>query len=235
MERLTALVPMRGRSERVPDKNIRAFGGKPLFYWILTTLRGCPSVDCIYVDTDSPAIKEKIGEFFGSSINTIDRPARLLGEHVSMNRIIEYDISVIEGGTHFLQTHSTNPLLKLSTIEEAARAYRYALKEGHDSLFSVTKRLSRYYDTELRPINHDPSMLERTQDLKPLLEENSNFYIFSRESFRETSSRLGKRPCAFEVEKMEGMDIDDEQDFRLTELALRLRTEQSPLPGVIQK
>lgn len=228
MVRMTALVPMRGRSERIPDKNIRDFGGKPLFFWILSTLRGCPSVDRIYVDTDSTAIKEMIGEFFGASIRTIDRPAHLLGEHVSMNRIIEHDMSVIEGGAHFLQTHSTNPLLKLSTIEDAARAYFTGIDKGHDSLFSVTTRRSRFYDAALRPVNHDPARLERTQDLKPLFEENSNLYVFSRESFRAGGARIGARPYAYQVPRLESIDIDEMLDFKLAELLFKMQLEEAP-------
>lgn len=226
MENMIALVPMRGRSERIPDKNIRDFGGKPLFYWILATLQDCPGVESIYVDTDSDAIRKKIKEFFGGGIRLIERPAHLLGERVSMNRIIEHDISVIEEGNHFLQTHSTNPLLKLSTIKDAARAYFAGFGKGHDSLFSVTSRQSRFYDPELRPINHDPKRLERTQDLRPLYEENSNFYIFSRESFKASAARIGTRPCAYEVPKLESIDIDEMLDFKLAELLFRMQLEE---------
>ncbi|MBZ0220845.1 MAG: acylneuraminate cytidylyltransferase family protein [Candidatus Methylomirabilis sp.] len=218
---------MRGRSERIPDKNIRDFGGKPLFYWILGTLQSCPSIESIYVDTDSAVIKELIEEFFGASIMIIDRPTHLLGEHVSMNRIIEHDISVIEKGAHFLQTHSTNPLLKLSTIEDAARDYFSGLAQGHDSLFSVTMRQSRFYDEALRPINHDPARLERTQDLKPLFEENSNFYVFSRESFKSSGARIGARPYAYQVPKLESIDIDEMLDFKLAELLFKLQLQEA--------
>lgn len=227
MERMIALVPMRGRSERIPDKNIRDFGGKPLFYWILAMLQGCPCIESIYVDTDSEAIRERVGEHFGASIRIIDRPARLLGEHVSMNRIIEHDISVIEGGGHFLQTHSTNPLLKLSTVEDAARAYFSGLEDGHDSLFSVTRRQSRFYDAELKPINHDPARLERTQDLSPLFEENSNFYIFSRESFKASGARIGASPYAYQVPRLESIDIDEMLDFKLAELLFKMQLQEA--------
>ncbi|MCJ7734289.1 MAG: acylneuraminate cytidylyltransferase family protein, partial [Anaerolineales bacterium] len=110
MVQIAALVPMRHHSERVPEKNFRLVGGKPLYHHILSTLSRVPELEGIYVDTDSAVIKEGIQEFF-PAVNVIDRPEELRADDISMNRIIAHDISLIQADL-YLQTHSTNPLLK---------------------------------------------------------------------------------------------------------------------------
>lgn len=231
VKEITALVPMKGHSERVPFKNIRNFGGKPLLYWILSTLKDSFVVKDVVVDTDSEEIKNIIHQYFENSVKIIDRPESICGDYVSMNNIIEYDLSCIKGD-HFLQTHSTNPLLLASTIDQAINRYFSVLSNGYDSLFSVNHYQSRFYDSKGNPINHDPATLIRTQDLFPVYEENSNFYIFSREVFLQSSSRIGKKPYLFEVPKIECLDIDDENDFMIAERLLKLKKKSHYCPVV---
>ena len=86
-------------------------------------------------------------------------------------------------------------------------------------MFGVTKVQTRFYDKDAKPINHNPQELLRTQDLEPLYEENSNFYIFSKESFKNSDNkRIGLKPKIFEVNKLEAVDIDEPEDFILAEL-----------------
>ena len=119
-----------------------------------------------------------------TDVTIIDRPEELCGDFVSMNRIIEYDLSQLPG-EHFLQTHSTNPLLTVETLNNAIETYFNNLKTN-DSLFSVTQWQTRFYWQNGDPVNHNPEELIRTQDLPPVFEENSNFYIFSKSSFHES-------------------------------------------------
>jgi N-acylneuraminate cytidylyltransferase len=134
-----------------------------------------------------------------------------------MNRIIAHDLTQLPG-EHFLQTHSTNPLLRTGTLDHAIARY-FANLVQHDSLFSVTPVQTRFYDAQAQPINHDPDQLIRTQDLEPMYEENSNFYVFSRSSFAAArDQRIGLRPAIYEMNKLEAVDIDDPEDFILAEL-----------------
>ena len=88
---------------------------------------------------------------------------------------------------------------------------------------SVTAIQSRFFFADGRPVNHDPSVLVRTQDLEPLLEENSNIYICATQQIIQTGLRVGKKPLLFRVEAAEAVDIDDEFDFRIAELLLEQR------------
>ena len=210
---IAAIIPMKGRSERVPDKNLRLFNGKPLFCWIINELREC--VDNIYVDTDCDEIINAVKEYF-NQIRFITRPDYLKGDAISMNRIIEYDLTQIDN-RYFIQTHSTSPLLTRNTIKSAIQTFFDLLGE-HDSLFSVTPIKARCFTSDGAPINHKPDELIQTQYLKPVYVENSGFYLFSRESFLRTSRRIGEKPYLFLIDQYEAIDIDDENDFAAAEV-----------------
>ena len=211
---ITALVPMRHHSERVPGKNYRPFAGRPLYAHILTTLQQIPDIDAIVVDTDSPVILQGLAEDFPDVIR-LERPEHLRGGMVPMNDILLYDTQQVES-SFYLQTHSTNPLIKPATIKHALDAFLKAHPQ-HDALFSVTRFQTRLWDEEGKPVNHDPTELIRTQDLPPLYVENSCLYVFERDAFHRTGNRLCTNPTMWEIDAIEAIDIDEEVDFTMAE------------------
>jgi N-acylneuraminate cytidylyltransferase len=139
-----------------------------------------------------------------------------------MNEIIHYDM-LKNGGEHFLQTHSTNPVLSANTLNKAIEEYFNNIPT-FDSIFSVTKWQTRLYWQDGSPVNHNPTELLRTQDLPPVFEENSNFFIFSKTSFEEAGKkRIGLKPKMFEVNKIEAVDIDNPEDFIIAEQLYTLK------------
>lgn len=221
MDKVVALLPMKEESERVPLKNFRDLCGKPLFRHVLDTLLVCERVSRVHINTDSRRIVEMVAGY-SPKVTTSERPAEICGGHVPMNDIIRNDLNNIPC-EHFLQTHATNPLLTATTIDAAIGRYFAALKEGYDSLLSVTCHYSRFYTDDLRPINHQLGSLLNTQDMKPVLEENSNMYIFSKSSFNTANHRIGKKPFFFRMDELEAVDIDYEDDFVIAEAAFFAR------------
>jgi len=220
--KVIALLPMKGHSERVSNKNIRPFAGKPLFHCIAKVLQESDLVQSIIIDTDSVSIAQNAKEHF-SKVRIIERPHKIQGDMVEMNTIIAHDLSVTEG-EHFLQTHSTNPLLTRETLDKAITEY-FSLDGPYDSLFSVTKLQTRLYWESGNPVNHNPQELLRTQDLPLLFEENSNIYLFSKTSFAAAGNRrIGKNPKMFIIDALESVDIDNHETFRLAESLHALRT-----------
>ena len=140
---VTALVPMRHHSQRVPGKNFRPLDGHPLFEYILRTLIAVPEITNIMVDTDSVEIIAGIQSKF-PSIRCVERPKELCADTISMNEILMYDTSLVESD-FFFQTHSTNPLLQSKTISRAIQKLD-ELFPAYDSLFSVTRLQSRLWD-----------------------------------------------------------------------------------------
>jgi CMP-N-acetylneuraminic acid synthetase len=212
--KIVALLPMRHYSERVPGKNYRSLAGRPLYRHILDTLLEVPEIDVIAINTDSAVIMDGLQGV--PKVMIIERPEHLRDGMVPMNEILAYDTSLIEADW-YLQTHSTNPLLRAETISRAIQSL-LANYPAYDSLFSVTRWQTRLWDQLGRAINHNPAILLRTQDLPPVFEENSCLYMFQRETLIARRNRLGERPMMFEIDAAEAWDIDEELDFRIVEL-----------------
>ncbi len=213
MKNIVALLPMRHHSQRVPGKNYRPLAGRPLYQHILETLLAVPEIGGILVDTDSPPIIEGLRRDF-PHVQVIDRPEHLRADTIPMNEILLYDTSQVEAD-FFLQTHSTNPLLRPQTISKAIQAFLTDYPT-HDSLFSVTRLHTRLYDQAGKALNHDSNILLQTQDLPPVYEENSCLYIFTRANLSRRLNRIGDRPLMFEINPAEAWDIDEEIDFDIT-------------------
>ncbi len=215
--KIIALVPMRHHSQRVPGKNYRPLAGRPLYQHIVAALLACPELAEVVVDTDSPVIIEGLGRDY-PQVKVIERPAHLRPDEISMNEILAYDTSLFDADL-YLQTHSTNPLLRPETISRAIRALT-AVYPAYDSLFSVTRLQTRLWDQLGRAINHNPNILLQTQDLPPVYEENSCIYIFNRQNLLRRRNRLSERPLMFPIDAAEAWDIDEELDFAITEFLL---------------
>lgn len=224
--KIIALLPMKGHSERVPNKNLKLFHGKPLYHAIMNSLLKSKYIDRVAINTDSELIIKDAKENFGDLVILINRPVDIQGDFVSMNDVISYDLNYLVEYDYFLQTHSTNPILSSKTIDLACERF-FNMEDRFDSLFSVTRFQTRFYWYDGRPLNHNPEDLIRTQDLPIIFEENSNFYIFSRESFLNSGKkRIGIKPYLFEIDKIEAVDIDDPEDFIIAEQLYKLKHDE---------
>lgn len=211
--KIVAFVPMRHSSERVRGKNYRLFANNPLYHYIIESLLNCPQITQVCIDTDSPVIIEEVDKIF-PTVNVLLRPEHLRDGAIPMNDVLLNSISQISSD-FYIQTHSTNPLLRPETISKAIDLF---LKSpDHDSLFTVTRLQTRLYNANAKAMNHDPNILLRTQDLPPVFEENSNLYIFSEKILKEKNNRIGYNPLLFEIDRDEAWDIDEEIDFRVAE------------------
>ena len=219
-----ALVPMRHHSERVPGKNFRMLGDRPLYQHIVGTLLDVPEIDEVVIDTDSETIIEQAAGAF-PGVRILRRPEHLRAGEIPMNDVLVNTIRQLDAEV-FLQTHSTNPFLSARTISAALRRYAEGREAGtHDSLFTVTRLQARLWSEKAEPMNHDPSVLLRTQDLPPVLMENSCGYVFARTTLLERGNRIGASPLLFEIDHLEAIDIDEERDFRLAEAVWAARAE----------
>ena len=214
---------MRHHSERVPAKNYRLFAGKPLYHHIVSSLLACPRISQVVIDTDSQTIREDVKNHF-PQIRLLNRPEHLRDGAIAMNEVLLHDVSQVDAD-YYLQTHSTNPLLRTETI---SRAIQFFLdnRSRYDSLFTTTRLQVRLWDDQAKPLNHDPAILLRTQDLPPVWEENSCLYIFSRDTLEERHRRIGQSPFLFEIDRVEAWDIDEELDFEIAEYLYLRRQEE---------
>ena len=184
LDRIVALVPMRHHSQRVPGKNYRLLAGKPLFQHILDTLLSCPEINKVVIDTDSPVVSDILARDY-PQVRVLVRPEELRADTVPMNEILLYDTAQ-EPADLYLQTHSTNPLLKAETISCAIRAFLGAYP-ANDSLFSVTRLQTRLYDARGKARAPGPLVslncviskpnLNRLHEMMPLAEDLENYDV----------------------------------------------------------
>lgn len=213
--KIAALIPMRHSSERVIGKNYRDFAGKPLFFHITESLLQCQLISKVVIDTDSPVIMDLCRQNF-PDVLILQRPEHLKDGAIPMNDVLLNIINQVPAD-FYLQTHSTNPILATETIQEGIEKF-FQIYPMYDSLFSVTRRHVRFWDTLARPINHNQNILLRTQDLPPVFEENSCMYLFSKEILQRKHNRIGDRPFLYEIPELEAQDIDVELNFKVAEL-----------------
>lgn len=218
---LIALLPLKAHSERVPRKNFRPLAGKPLVCWILDALLSVKDISRVVINTDARELLAEIGVVDSDRVLIRDRKLELCGDFVSMNLILENDLAAV-AADQYLMTHTTNPLISSDTIRSAIERYRGAGPQI-DSLFTVNRFQTRFYRADGSAVNHDPDNLIRTQDLEPWYEENSCIYLFTRDSFANSRSRIGKAPIMFETPPLESIDIDESHQWYLAEALLEKR------------
>jgi len=215
---ITALLPMKANSERIPNKNFKPISGKPLFAWMLQVLCDLDFVDRVIINTDANSDAFS-GYLDNAKIVLRKRSPDLCGDMVSMNKIIEDDI-LSDKNNIFLMTHTTNPLISKETFKKAIEGFTHRDKSLFDSLYSTTKFQGRFYYEGSVAINHNPDELLRTQDLPPVFLENSCLYLFEKDTFLQTKTRIGKKPILFVTPQLESVDIDTEDDWLIASLLL---------------
>lgn len=208
---MISILPLRKNSKRIKNKNIKKINGIYLYEFILTALIKSKFIKKIIISTDYKL------RFNNSKIIVHKRPKKLT-TNCNINYVIK-DVLDNYGGEEFIQVHATNPLLKTDTIDKAIKYYKKN-KKKYNSLFSITEFQKRLWSKNLKPYNHKINSSPTTQNLTKLLEENSCFYIFSRQSFEKKNNRIGSKPGIFNVKKIESIDIDNKEDLDLVKLIL---------------
>ena len=214
-QRIVALLPMKAHSARVSGKNFRDFCGKPLYRWILDTLLLVEEIDLIVINTDARDILAQNGLVESDKVLIRDRPEDICGDFVSMNKIIANDVENVPADI-YLMTHTTNPLLSMETIHRAINAYKLSQDQAsHDSLFTVDRIRTRFYERDGTPVNHDPNILMRTQDLNPWYRKTRIYISFLPPVSLRQKHGLEKSLQLFISPKYESIDIDEPEDRTL--------------------
>ena len=204
-------IPIKKNSQRVPRKNFRIFHGVPLYKHTLYKLRDCD----VYIDTDSTQIIDEVAADPNlNHITAYNRRDDLIGDEVSVCDLINNFIKKFKLNEELIcQLHVTSPFLRIETLSRA-----YSKMADYDSVVScnvLQTRLWRKEEYGICPVNHNPLVLQQTQDLPKYYEENSLFYIFKSETILNTGNRIGKNPYFFETSFPENLDIDWEADWDL--------------------
>lgn len=207
--KVVAIVPMKLNNRRLPQKNTKAFtNGKPLCHYILSTLLTVEGVDDVYVYCSNPDIQE----FIPKGVKYLPRSAALDQDTTKMNEVLQCFAKEIPADI-YVMTHTTSPFVSKESIEKGLHAVS---ADGYDSAFAA-KKLQDFLWKDGAPFNYALDNIPRTQDLPPLYEETSGFYIYRREVMTRLNRRIGERPYIVEVSAVESVDIDEAEDFEIAD------------------
>lgn len=207
--KIVAVVPMKLNNRRLPQKNTKSFtNGKPLCYYILSTLLKVEGVDEVYVYCSNPEIKD----FIPDGVTYLKRSESLDKDSTSMTEVLTCFTKEVPADI-YVMTHTTAPFISKESIERGV----YAVKSGeYDSSFAA-KKLQDFLWKDGKPFNYALDNIPRTQDLLPLYEETSGFYIYKKEVMSELHRRIGENPFIVEVGEIESIDIDEAEDFMIAD------------------
>lgn len=204
-----AVVPMKLNNRRLPQKNTRSFtNGKPLCHYILTTLLQVSGIDTVYVYCSDEAVME----YVPSGVCFLRRSTGLDTDATKINEVLQAFAMDVTADI-YVMAHTTAPFLKAESIKKGLRA----VESGeYDSAFTV-KRLQDFLWKDGVPLNYRLDAIPRTQDLEPIFEETSGFYIYRNSVMTHGGRRIGERPFLVEVGEIEGIDIDEAEDFLIAD------------------
>lgn len=205
-------VIIKEKSERLRNKNFLILNNLKLYEHLLKELKGQE----VYVDTDSNQIFNDLAE---TDIFCYKRKK----EYIELENNEDFGISpVLLMVENFLDTyvtddneiivtpHVTSPFIKLSTILDASKM----LNNGYDSVLACTEHQEFSY-FHGKPVNFDTNVVQKTQDLEPIVMGNGAFFIFTKKMFKKFKNRTGINPYFYPLKFPESIEIDNKEDFEL--------------------
>lgn len=216
---VTAFLPCRQGSERVPNKNIRPFGPyrNGLIEIKLIQLLSCSVIDNVVLSTNDNEII-RFAESLGKPRLRIHRRSdSLAANNTSTDDLIEHARDLIDSG-HILWTHVTSPFVNTGLYSRIIEHYFKFVTSGFDSLMTVTP-VHGFFWSEEGPINYDRNIEKwpRTQTLSPMYEVNSAAFLAPTGVYDRKKDRIGDSPYLFELDRFTGHDIDWKEDFLAAE------------------
>jgi len=223
MKSISVFVPTRKGSERVVNKNTRPFCGfsNGLLEIKLKQLLKTKAVHEIILSSN-----DEISLEFGAKLAKIDdrlkivvRPDFLSSSSTNLTDLVKYVPSVCSK-PHILWTHVTSPFVNPEDYDNAISLYFKSLEKGYDSLMSVKTIQNFLWSKEKNDLINRLSDAKwpRTQDLMPLYEIDSAFFIASKDIYINTHDRIGEKPILMQQSGYKSFDVDWEDDFELAEL-----------------
>ncbi len=222
--RILGVIIARGGSRRLPGKNIRLLGGKPLIAWSIDAARGASTLDGVIVSTDSPEIAG-VAKEFGALVPFL-RPASLAGDTSSPVDVLRHAAEFMDGADGQVDVlvllQATSPF---RTPDDIDAAVRLLLEKQADTVVSVSAANDHPYWTWterngfLAPYFSASHMAMARQALPPAFVENGVLYVVRREVLQQ-SGLYGEKVVPYLISPGHAADIDTEEDFVVAERML---------------
>ena len=209
--RIIAIMPIKLQNERLPGKNTKLLGDKPLLQYELLSLEETGFCDriCVYCSD------EAVCPFLPEGAEFIKRPACLDLPTANFSQIFETFSSEVDADI-YVYAHATAPYITVDTMRQCIEA---VVSGEYDSAFCAVK-IQDFLWKDGEPLNFDAANIPRSQDLDPIFRETSGVYVFTREVFEKLHRRIGAKPFVKEVSFKEAVDINNPEDFALAEALL---------------
>ena len=206
----TSLIPMRGGSKSIPNKNIKKFGGKPLCYWTIKAAIESKFITDVYVSSDSDKIL-KISKGISKKIKIIKRLDKLAQDNSSTEDVL-LDFSNSIDFENLITIQTTSPFTSSKNIDEAIHIYK---KNKLDSLFTAVRSKRFYWSDNIKPINYNPKKRVMRQNFKGTLMENGAFYITKKGILVKHKCRLGGKIGVYEMDNIHSLELDELDDWNI--------------------
>jgi CMP-N-acetylneuraminic acid synthetase len=217
--KVTAFLPCRKGSERVPRKNIRPFHSYQhgLIEIKLRQLLAVESIAEVVLSTNDEEILDFAASLRNEKLRLHKRVDTLSSSTTSTDELVGHAVELIPEG-HILWTHVTSPFVNAEAYASIIERYRQALNEGFDSLMTTTEIHGFLWNAEA-PMNYDRSIEKwpRTQTIEVVHEVNSAAFLNSAANYRQMGDRIGAKPFLYGMGKIQGFDIDWEDDFAIAQ------------------
>lgn len=212
---ILAVIPARGGSKGIPKKNIRLMNGNPLISYSINNAKNSHYITDVFVTTDSNEIAE-VAEEYGAEI--IKRDESLSSDLVTLDPVIFHAKNCAEKIKNkkydiVITLQPTSPLLKTETLDNAIA---YFIKENYDTVISVINKPHLSWGREENKVIPLYKERKNRQELPPQYFETGAFLIAKADCVK-INTRIGKKISVFEVADNESIDIDDKNDWLLTE------------------
>ena len=203
------IIPARGGSKRILNKNLMDLNGKPLISYVIQT---CLEItNDVYVSTDCLKI-EKIAKYYGARV--IQRPSELATDLSSTNSVIEHFLNIIKEVDYFACVQPTSPML---TSDYLKKGFNKVMESGYNSIISVTENNNFFWNNKREPVNFQRDKKPRTQDMQKWYAENGAFYITSKKDFLKTRNITNGDIGFIVMPKKSSFEIDTYEDFEIVE------------------
>ncbi len=209
--KIIAVMPIKLNNERLPGKNTKLLGDKPLLQHELECLRKLECLDSVNVFCSDEAIIPYLTE----GVNFIKRPKYLDLSTSNFNQIFDCFINIMSADI-YVYAHATAPFV---TVETMRQCIEVVVSGQYDSAFCAV-RIQDYLWQDGQPLNFDAANVPRSQDLKPIYRETSGIYVFTKKMYEQCHRRIGKHPFIKELSFREAVDINNPEDFALAEALL---------------
>lgn len=215
MDKIVALIPVRGGSKSIPRKNIRELSGQPLVYWTLDAAVNCELIEKVYIATDDDEIGQVVEAYGHPKVTVIGRSAETATDTASTESVM-LEFAAAYQFDHLVLIQATSPLLQ---SEHLVRGIERYLETKADGLVSVVRQKRFLWQEDERgvasPINYDPLKRPRRQDFDGFLVENGAFYISRKRRLLESGSRLSGSIICYEMSEESYFELDEPSDWQI--------------------